>query len=105
MKDDATSMLIELSTKMGFVLEAINKLEKVMGDRMTAIEHNKMDRTEFNRIQSDDLKARTDHEDRLRDLEKKNDQLIGKESIVSIVFASIVSLIITVVGAFIEIHR
>lgn len=76
-----------------------------MGDRMTTIEHGKMDRTEFNRIQSEDLTVRTDHERRLRDIEKKNDQLIGKESIISMVFASVISLVITVVGAFIELHR
>lgn len=108
MKDDPNALLIgvtELSTKMSFVLDAINKLEKVMGDRITTIEHGKMDRTEFNRIQADDLKTRMDHEVRIRDIEKKNDQLIGKESIISMIFASVISLVITVVGAFIEIHK
>lgn len=101
MKDDPNALLIELSTKMTFVLEAINKLEKAMGDRVTSVEQHKLDRSEYNRIQADELKARMDHETRLRNLESARDQWFGKESIVS----AFISAAIAVVVAIIEFHR
>lgn len=105
MREEQQDMLVELSTKMGFLIDAVNKLEKTFSERITSIEQGKMDRTEFNRVWTDMFNTSTDHEKRVRALEDKSNKFLGMREIVAIVFSTASALIITAIGAFIETHK
>jgi hypothetical protein len=64
-------LLVELRTEMTGVRNDIKELKDNTSDRLARVEQGKLDRTEYNRIQSDDLTARQDHEDRIRNVETK----------------------------------
>lgn len=67
---DDRDLLVELRTKMEGVERAITDLNNNTVGRLQKLENEKMDRTEFNRIQSEDMTKTQDHETRLRFIER-----------------------------------
>lgn len=68
-------LLVELRTEMRGVRSDMKNISDGNNSRLLLLEQGKLDRTEFNRLQSESLNVHTDHETRIRGMEKGIDTL------------------------------
>ena len=68
---DDRDLLIELRTQMIAVRNDIKDIRDNTAGRLIRVEQEKLDRSEFNRIQAESLTVEGDHETRLRLAEKQ----------------------------------
>lgn len=63
-------LLIKLETKLDSVIIDLKEMKDNNAARLTAVEVAKLDRTEYNRLQAEQLGVNVDHESRLRNVER-----------------------------------
>lgn len=88
-------LLIELRTEMRGVRTDVKDLRDNTSKRVDALENEKMNRDEVMRLKADADKIHDDHEERLRGLEKDNDNFKGKYAIVGGIIVIIVSALVS----------
>jgi hypothetical protein len=73
--DGNERLLIELNLSVKYLTDAFEKFEKAFSDRLTSIEHQKVDRTEVNRLLTDSLNTHTNLEGRIKTVEDCVEQM------------------------------
>lgn len=73
-------LLIELKTSLNFIRGDIKELKDNLASRVTALEVDKIGRFEASKMQEESLTVHTDHEKRIRDIEKDADTLDKRQS-------------------------
>lgn len=81
------NLLIKIDTQVARLIDDVAKLGKDYSDRINNLEECKTDKTYMDKVQ-------IDFESRLRVTEKFQENLIGKMSIITIIVASIITLIV-----------
>lgn len=88
-------LLIELRTEMRGVRSDVKDLRDNTTKRVDDLENDKANRDEMMNLKRDADKIHDDHETRLRNLEKDNDNFKGKYAIVGGIIVIIVSALVS----------
>ncbi len=79
-------LLIVLHTKLDRALKDIERLGDGIATRLSDLEHNKLDKKDFNAVEATAKEIHADHERRLRRMEKWGFAAIGALALVELLF-------------------
>lgn len=85
-------LLIELRTEVRGIREDVKDIKLDTASRLTKVEQEKLDRTEFNRIHAEIMTENADHETRLRDIEKQRWIVGGAATAISMAASFAISI-------------
>jgi len=88
-------LLIELRTEMRGVRQDVKDLRDNTAKRVDDLENQKMNREEVLRLKEDADKIHNDHEERIRALEKDNDNFKGKYVVIGGLAMIIISALVS----------